>query len=203
MTRGIAWLLATLIILSVSLWQLFRPAPAAADLPVLHTLGGDFTLDSTSGPDLSLSDLQGRPLLLNFGYTGCPDVCPTALARMRDTLLEAGAGSADVQPVFVTLDPEVDTVDRIGPYVRFFDPGFIGMTGSPEAIAAAAEPFKVFYERTPSTSGDGYSISHSSHIYLIDRSGRVRATFGGGVPVPMMAAAVRQLLTEEEQATDA
>lgn len=207
MTRGTAWLLGTLIVLSVSVWQLLRPAAADMELPVLYTLGGDFTLDSTLDRPLSLSELQGRLVLLNFGYTGCPDVCPTALARIRDLLSEVDVSSAEIQPVFVTLDPEVDTVDRIRPYVRFFDPDFIGMTGSAEEIARAAEPFKVFYEREPGVVEGSYSISHSSHIYLIDSQGRVRATFAEGVTVPAMAMAVRHLLDEPiegaEETTDA
>lgn len=196
MTRGVAWLLGTLIVLSFSVWQLFRPSSAIAELPVLYTLGGDFTLESTLGRPLSLSELHGQPVLLNFGYTGCPDVCPTALARMRDTLKEVGEEADKVQPVFVTLDHEADSLDRIEPYVQFFDPSFIGMTGTAEAIARATAPFKVYYEREPGTGEGSYTISHSSHIYLIDAVGQVRATFAEGVPIHAMASAVRQLLAE-------
>lgn len=195
MTRGLAWLLAVLVLTPVLWWQLDRAQERPA-LPVLYTLGGDFILDSTNGEPLALSDLRGTPVLLNFGYTGCPDVCPTALARIRDALQMLPDGRTQVQPVFVTLDPEVDTVDRIGPYVRFFDPSFIGLTGSATEIEDAARAYKVFYEKQVSDSSMGYSISHSSHIYLLDSAGQVRATFGEGVPVEKITAAVQQLLTE-------
>ena len=195
MSRGACWLVACLVLLPLAFLQAFRlhdPVP----LPVLHTLGGDFTLDSTLGKPLSLSDLRGDVILLNFGYTGCPDVCPTALARMRDSLALLAPARQRVRPVFVTLDPEFDTVDRIGPYVRFFDPRFIGLTGSETAVSAAASHYKVYFEREPSASETGYAISHSSHIYLLDTNGRVRATFGEGVPVENIATAVRRLLAE-------
>lgn len=195
MTRGAAWLLACLLIGSVLGWQVWRTSRAVDPLPVLYTLGGDFTLDSTLGEPLSLSSLQGGLVLLNFGYTACPDVCPTALARMRDVLEGIGVPER-VQPVFVTLDPERDSVDRIAPYLQFFNPRFIGFTGTEAEIAAAAGHYKVFYQREPSESADGYSISHSSHIYLLDGAGRVRATFGEGVPVPDIVATVDRLLSE-------
>jgi protein SCO1/2 len=198
MSRGLAWIVGLAVLTPLVLFQVSRGAPTEP-LPVLYTLGGDFTLQGTRGKDLSLSDLQGRLVLLNFGYTGCPDVCPTALARMGEALDRADVDRARVQPLFVTLDPEVDTVDRIRPYVRFFDPDFIGLTGSAAAIAAAAERFKVYYERVPAISGAGYSITHSSHIYLLDPAGRVRATFGEGVPVADIASAIGRLAREGEQ----
>ena len=124
MTRGAAWLIATAILLGSAGFSYHRTTGSAGSpLPVLYTLGGDFELDATSGKRLSLSDLEGEFVLLNFGYTGCPDVCPTALARMRDVLNLLGDRRAAVRPVFVTLDPEVDGIDRIGPYLSFFDPG--------------------------------------------------------------------------------
>lgn len=198
MTRGTAWLIAAVILIGSALISLQRHT-ATPPLPVLYTLGGDFELQSTAGGRLSLSQLEGEVVLLNFGYTGCPDVCPTALARMRDLLSLLGAEKQGVRPLFVTLDPEVDTLDRIGPYVRFFDPAFIGLTGKQDEIARAAASFKVYYERTPLESSAGYAISHSSHIYLIDAVGQVRATFGEGVAVPAMAATVSRLIQESRE----
>ena len=196
MSRGAAWLIASLILLGSALYATQRTPVVASPLPVLYTLGGDFQLDSTEGDRLALSDLEGQVVLLNFGYTGCPDVCPTALARMRDVLSLLGAQKAAVRPLFVTLDPDVDTLDRIGPYLDFFDPAFIGLTGSAQEIAHAAESYKVFYERQSLPSAAGYTISHSSHIYLIDTAGQGRATFGEGVPVPRIADSVYQLVIE-------
>ncbi len=199
MSRGAAWLIAALVLMGSALYATQRSPVAPAPLPVLYTLGGDFELESTGGGRLSLTDLRGEVVLLNFGYTGCPDVCPTALARMRDVLDQLGEKKASVRPLFVTLDPEVDTLDRIGPYLDFFDPAFIGLTGSSHEIAQAAEGFKVYYERAPLSSAAGYTISHSSHIYLIDAEGQVRATFGEGVPVPAMVETVNQLVVATER----
>jgi protein SCO1/2 len=205
--RGVAWLLALAVLAPFVVMNMGRatgPDTSTDPLPVLYTLGGDFTLNSTLGRALSLSELEGSLVLLNFGYTGCPDVCPTALARMRDAMNLAELEVDDaIQPLFVTLDPEVDSLDRIAPYVAFFDPRFIGLTGAPEAVQAATAPFKVYVEKvfnetSAGVTGPGYSITHSSHIYLLDTSGRVRATFGEGVPVPEIAAAIERLAGESE-----
>jgi len=197
-SRGLAWLVGTLVLTPFVAWQLVRGADAAVPLPVLYTLGGEFALDSTRGGQIALSDFRGSLVLLNFGYTGCPDVCPTALARMRDALNLAGTGDRRVVPMFITLDPDADTAARLAPYVAFFHPDLIGLTGSDDEIAAAAGAFKVFYERVPNGSTGGYQISHSSHLYLIDAAGRVRGTFGEGVPVEEIAGAIRRLQQEPE-----
>jgi protein SCO1/2 len=199
MSRGLAWALGTLTVVCVLVWQVTHFAPSTRPLPLLYTLGGDFALPSTNGSTTRLLDFRGDLVLLNFGYTSCPEVCPTALARMRDVLSMLPEGRTRVHPVFVTLDPEVDTVDRLQPYLQFFDSAFIGLTGTPAQIAQTAADYNVFYEREPMNSLMGYSISHSSHIYLLDGQGRVRATFGEGVPVPQIANTVYQLLGEEVQ----
>jgi len=198
MSRGVAWLVGTLVLTPFVAWQLVRGADAAVPLPVLYTLGGEFALDSTRGGRVALSDFEGSVVLLNFGYTGCPDVCPTALARMRDALNLAGPGDRPVVPLFVTLDPGADTAARLAPYVAFFHPDLIGLTGSDDEIAAAAAAFQVFHERESDGSAGGYQISHSSHLYLIDAAGRVRGTFGEGVPVEEIAGAIRRLQKETE-----
>jgi len=197
MSRGLVWALGMLIIGCALAWQVTHLAPPTKPLPLLYTLGGDFVLPSTTGATTSLADFRGDLVLLNFGYTSCPEVCPTVLARMRDVLSMLPEGRARVRPVFITLDPEVDTVDRLQPYLGFFDSAFVGLTGTPAQIAQTAADYNVFYEREPMASSLGYSISHSSHIYLLDGQGRVRATFGEGVPLPQIAGAVYQLLGED------
>lgn len=184
---------ALLILSSAIAWQNTR-ATNTAPLPVLYTLGGDFALPSTRGSNLQLAALRPDVVLLNFGYTSCPDVCPTALARMRDVI--AAMPDAAVQPVFVTLDPARDTVDRLAPYVAAFDPRFIAATGSAAEIAAVAAQFHVYHATHVDEASATYSIDHSAQIYLVDALGRVRATFGESVTVPKMIATVRQLLTE-------
>lgn len=164
-------------------------------LPVIETLGGDFALPATSGGTVSLQQFRGRVVLLNFGFTSCPDVCPTVLARMRRLLLGLGDAISDVQPLFVTIDPARDTLDVLKPYLEHFHPAFIGLGGSEQQIRAAADLFKVYYARDDAT-GASYGFTHSDRIYLIDRQGRVRATFANSTTDDEMLAAVRLLLTE-------
>ncbi len=164
-------------------------------LPVIESLGGDFTLPATSGGTVSLQQFRGRLVLLNFGYTSCPDVCPTVLARMRQLLLGLGDAATGVQPLFVTIDPSRDTLDVLKPYLEYFHPAFIGLSGTEEQTRAAADPFKVYYVRE-SERENGYDFTHSDRIYLIDRQGRVRATFAAYTTDDEMLAITRQLLAE-------
>lgn len=194
--RRLALLMATALLALATarmagLW--LSPPP----LPVLDTLGGDFRLQSTRGDELSLESLRGRLVLLNFGYTACPDVCPTVLARLRALLLDLEALGIEPQPLFVTLDPERDDLDTLTRYVTHFHSELVGLRGTQSETAAAAGLYQVFYEREPGQTTADYQLSHSVHIYLIDTAGRVRATFGGDVPLPDMVAAVRRLAREE------
>lgn len=193
MSRANAIAVAVLILAGVVAWQTLR-ATAAVPLPVLYSLGGDFALPSTLGRAVSLADFHGEVVLLNFGYTSCPDVCPTALARIRDVL--KALPDAPLQPVFVTLDPERDTLDRLVPYVGAYDARFVAVTGSAAQISDAAVHYHVYSQKRVIDSSLGYSIDHSGQIYLLDGDGRVRATFGENVTVPAMVGAVRQLLAE-------
>jgi len=193
MSRLSVIIVALLVLGSVVTWQTTRATPAAP-LPVLYTLGGNFALPSTRGYVLDLAELQGAVVLLNFGYTSCPDICPTTLARMRDVL--AGLPHDAVQPVFVTLDPARDTLARLAPYVAAFDPRFIAATGSESEIASIAARYHVYRAMHSDESGSGYSMDHSAQIYLLDAQGRVRATFGESTTVPRMIATVRQLLLQ-------
>lgn len=164
-------------------------------LPVLETLGGGFTLPSTRGGALSLDDLRGQVVLLNFGYTACPEVCPTVLARLRAVLLDLDALDIPVQPLFVTLDPERDELPALSAYLAHFHPSLVGLRGSPEETAELARRYQVYYQHAPAGEDGSYALDHSVHIYLIDPAGRVRATFGADVPVPEMVTAVRRLQT--------
>lgn len=164
-------------------------------LPVLDALGGEFSLPSTLGRDTPLSEFRGRLVLLNFGFASCPDVCPTVLSRMRQALLGLGDDAAEVQPVFVTIDPERDTLETLGPYVKHFHPAFIAMSGTPEDTRTAAALFKVYYAREDNPQ-IGYGFAHSDQIYLLDRQGRVRATFANTATTGDMVASMRRLLAE-------
>ena len=146
------------------------PPAGAGDPP--RPSGGEFTLDSTRGP-VDLGDLEGNVVMLFFGYTSCPDVCPLSLAKIGACLSSLGAEQAqDVGALFITLDPGRDTAERMYQYANFFHPGIIGLTGSKEEIDELTARYGVTYERKQSPeSALGYTISHSDTILLLDRDG--------------------------------
>ena len=166
------------------LTALLAGVPIAAadgkDMPA----GGEFTLTSLQGP-VNLSDHRGKVVLLFFGYTSCPDICPISLARIGACLssLEAGQ-AARVSAMFITLDPERDTAERMGRYAGFFHPGIVGLTGDAGAIDDVTGRYGITWERKSSPeSALGYSISHPDTILLVDAEGalvgEVRGEDGG------------------------
>lgn len=165
-----------------------------APLPV-YPIGANFCLESTEGP-FSLDQLPGVKLLY-FGYTSCPDACPTALGRALETsrLLET-SGDPGFAMVFVSVDPQRDSPAKIQEYVDFFGLAGIGLTDSEEEVAKAASSFAVFYERSPSTSGLGYLVDHSTSMYLLDGSNRVRQIVDSTASADQIAGWVRELAAE-------
>ena len=137
----------------------------------------DFTLIDESGASFSLSDLRGRWILLTYGYTHCPDVCPLTLAHLRDVKKRLNLGNAELTVVFVTIDPERDTLDTLRQYIGHFDAEFKGLTGNAEQIAQAATAFNVKYEKQASDSAAGYSMAHTAYIFAIDPQLQLRVTY--------------------------
>jgi cytochrome oxidase Cu insertion factor (SCO1/SenC/PrrC family) len=134
------------------------------------TVGAPFTLTDTTGRRRSSSEFRGKLMVVYFGYTYCPDVCPTDVMAISQALRALGPAAEDIQPVFITIDPERDT-PLLAEYLAAFHPGFIGLTGSPEEIRAVANSYKAFYARVPDARGSDYSIDHTGVIYLMDRNG--------------------------------
>ncbi|MEJ5988704.1 SCO family protein [Ramlibacter sp. PS3R-8] len=128
-------------------------------------------LSGSDGRDFELARLRGKVVLLSFGFTSCPAVCPTTLATLAQARAALGAAGADVQVVFVSVDPERDTVPRLKAYVSAFDPTFLGATGSPAAVARALAGFGASASKV--ASGAGYGYDHTSSVFLIDRQGRL------------------------------
>lgn len=156
--------------------------------------GGELRLTDTAGKVRTLADFRGKVVALFFGYTFCPDVCPTTLGEMKSVLARLGDDAKRVQVIFVTVDPERDTPELLAKYVTAFDPGFIGLYGTPEATAAAAKSFRVFYEKVPGSSPKTYSINHTAGTYLIDPQGRLRLFVRYGQDVDAIAGDIRLLL---------
>ncbi len=154
----------------------------------------NFTLTSHMGQSISLSDFKGQIVLLYFGYTTCPDVCPTTLAELKQARQLLGKRSDEVQVLMVTVDPERDTVPILADYITHFDPSFIGLTGTPEEIAEVATYYGVFYERQESESALGYLVDHSATVMVIDRDGYLRLIYPYGTSSEDIAADLDYML---------
>lgn len=154
----------------------------------------DFTLDSSLGAPAALSDFRGKYVLLYFGYTNCPDVCPLTLAEMRGALDRLGGKADKVQPIFVTLDPARDTPEHMAAYLKFFHPTLVGLTGTLEQIQELATRFGIFFEQRESGSASGYLVDHTSVVLVIDGEGRLRGIFPNGVTGEQMASDLDSLI---------
>jgi protein SCO1/2 len=157
-------------------------------------VGGEFSLTDPRGGRVRLSDFRGRFVLLYFGFTTCPDICPTDLLAIGEAVKALGKDGDSVQPVFVTLDPERDTREMIGEYVANFHPRFVALTGSEAEVRRVATSYKVFFEKLPMTGAAKYTIDHSAFTFLIDRNGGYLGVFPPGTPPERMATVVRDEL---------
>jgi cytochrome oxidase Cu insertion factor (SCO1/SenC/PrrC family) len=160
-------------------------------------LGGDFRLIDHNNNPFTLQQLQGKTVLLFFGYTYCPDICPTELANIAAVLNELNNQTDQVQGLFVSLDPSRDTPEVLYDYVRYFNQGLVGLTGSEEAVAQVARQYRVNYRRHEKGNGS-YTIDHSANLYLIDRQGILSAVVPYGLPPQHVLKVVRGLLDKHE-----
>ena len=142
----------------------------------------DFALPDTQGKLRSVQDFKGKAVIVFFGYTQCPDACPTTLAEIADAKKLLGADGARVQPVLISLDPERDKPDVLKAYVANFGPDFIALRGTPEQTAAVAKDFKVFYRKVPGSAPGSYTLDHSAASYVYDPKGQLRlyVRYGAG-----------------------
>lgn len=189
---------ALLLLLALSLPLQARELVYNATGIVADGIGGDFTLSGPGGKPVSLADYRGKVVILYFGYTSCPDICPSSLSIMQRTMRGLEEVEADeVQGLFVTVDPARDGGERLQDYASYFHPGFIGLEGDAEATRKAARLWNVSYMREESDSAAGYLISHSDYIYLLDREGELAALFNSKSRHGDLITAIRQLLNEE------
>ena len=162
-----------------------------------YEIGGEFELTNQRGERMRLSDLAGRALVMFFGYTYCPDVCPATLARVREVKAALPPeDAARFTGILVSVDPARDTPNRLGQYVEFFDPDFVGLTGSEDELEDIARRYGAQFMIPEGQSEDGYLVNHSSIAYLIDPAGHVRAFYYGDEPIDAIAANVREVLEE-------
>ena len=154
----------------------------------------DFTLQSASGP-VSLSDFSGKVVVLYFGYTFCPDVCPTTMSDLATAMKLLGRKADDVQVIMVSVDPERDTSKIMEEYVHAFDPTFIGLSGTPEQIAVTAAKYGVFYAKQEGSDATGYLISHTATVMVIDAEGRLKLLEDFGTAPEDIAADLKHVIT--------
>jgi protein SCO1 len=193
----IASLLAGFAILAVGAFVALalRDNPrGVAGTPLAGAIGGPFHLVDQNGKTITDGDLRGKWLLVYFGYTHCPDACPTALNDISIAFDELGPKRAAVRPVFITVDPERDTPDTLKSYVASFDAPILALTGTPEEVARAAKGYRVYYAKHPEPGGD-YSMDHSSVIYVMDPEGRFTASFTQENTPEQIAERLKKLLT--------
>ncbi|HEX7439517.1 MAG TPA: SCO family protein [Caldimonas sp.] len=170
-----------------------RPQFKATDVTGAD-FGRSLALPDLTGRMRTLEDFKGKVTVIFFGYTQCPDVCPTTLVELAQVKKSLGAEGDRVQGVFVTIDPERDTPEVLKAYVASFDPGFVALRGTPEQTAAAAKEFKVFYAKVPGKSPGSYTMDHTAASYVLDVDGRLRLFVRYGSGAAALAADLSALL---------
>lgn len=164
-----------MILLTMGNVQAKLPPPPAG-------IGGDFTLTGTDGKPMSLRDFKDQTVLLFFGYTYCPDVCPTAMLTLTSVQEMLGEKAGRVSILFITVDPERDTLEKLKSYVAYFGPSFFGLGGSSQEIAKVAALYRASYQKVEMDSSSVYQVSHTDFIYLIDGQGRTRSMYRSSSP---------------------
>lgn len=154
----------------------------------------DFALTDHNGQARTLANFRGKVVVVFFGFTQCPDICPTTLSDMAQVKQKLGAQGEQLQVLLVTLDPERDTPTLLSQYVPNFDPSFLGLTGTPEAIAQTAKEFKVFYQKVAGKTATSYTLDHTAASFVFDPQGRVRLFLRYGLGVDETVADIRRLM---------
>jgi len=198
MLRVVRWVafaaIAGLIIAWGGLWLRGMgdgAGPAVAGLPGGVEVGGPFTLQDAEGRKVTDADFRGRWMLVYFGYSTCPDVCPTELQTLVSSVDTLGALASKVAMLFITVDPDRDHGAALAEYTKLFDPKLIGLTGTPQQIAAAAKAYRVYYAKVTPKESSTYLMDHSSFIYLMGPDGHLRALFRQGATGQDIADALR------------
>ena len=156
--------------------------------------GKDFSLTDHNGKSRSLSDFSGKVVIVFFGFTQCPDVCPTTLNEMTLLKKQLGEDGQRLQVLFVTVDPERDTPELLKAYMANFDPGFLALTGSLEQLQILAKDFKVYFKKVPGKTTSSYTMDHSAGSYIFDPQGRLRLFSQYGAQPELLAQDIKKLL---------
>jgi len=198
MTHKILFLLVPVIVTSIiSVQEIEGSEDAGTNLKkpeFYENFGGDFSLTGPEGKTVSLEDFRNKVVLIYFGYTFCPDVCPITLSNLKLLMLGLQEKADDVQVIFVSIDPERDTFEKLKDYVPYFHPTFIGLTGSEEDIAAVAKKYQTFYLKQKVESEAGYLMAHTDVVILVDQNGRFRGRYKSKYDLDKLTTDIRWLL---------
>ena len=178
------------LIAAFAVWDSTR----AQELEILETVGGDFSLVAGDGQPVTLKSFEGRPVLMFFGYTACPDICPTTMITLKKVKKELGEDGDKVQVLFISIDPDRDSPKLAQEYAGYFDPAFIGLSGTIEQVTDAAKKFRAFFKKKEGSSAAGYLVAHTDVIYLLDGQGRTRGLYQLTDDVKRIAGDVQKLL---------
>ena len=186
------WLVGTLCLGLVGCES--KPVFNALDVTGIQGYGNDFRLTDHSGKPRTMADFRGKVVVIFFGYTHCPDVCPTTLSEMRQVMQLLGSDAQRLQVLFVTVDPARDTPQLLSKYVPSFHPSFLGLYGDPAATEKVARDFKIFYRISPGKTADSYTVDHNAASLVFDPQGRLRLFINYGLGADKIAPDVRKLL---------
>lgn len=166
----------------------------AIDITGVQGYGNDFRLTDHTGKPRTMADFRGKVVAIFFGFTQCPDVCPTTLAEMNQVMQLLGKDSERLQVLFITIDPKRDTPELLNKYVPSFNPAFLGLYGDAAATAQVAKDFKIIYRAVPGKTADSYTMDHSAGMLVFDPEGRLRLFMNYGLAADKMAADIKRLL---------
>ncbi len=170
-----------------------KPAFLGSDITGSH-LGKDMAMQDGNGKLRTLADYKGKVKVVFFGFTQCPDVCPTAMAELAQAMTLLGDDAGKAQVIMISVDPERDTPEVLASYVKAFNPHFIGLTGTPEQLAATAKSFKAYYAKVKGATPEQYTMDHSASFYLLDQDGEARVLVRGDASAKDIAHDIRALL---------
>jgi len=204
MQMALAIMLGLLLAAAFVVWQTYQGEARRAQMremamraPPTGSIGGPFTLTDQNGKTVRDTNFRDKYMLVYFGYTYCPDLCPTGLESIAHALDQLGPDAKKIQPIFITVDPARDTPDKLKQYVASFHPQIIGLTGTPEQIAAVAREYQVYYAKGEDVDNGDYLMDHSTLIYVMDPNGKFVMTFPDDTDPTAMTEALRTLWSKK------
>jgi protein SCO1 len=181
------------LVLCTAIVLLVTGRDGVPSMPQVAAIGGPFSLTDQNGRTFTDQDVKGKPFLVFFGYTNCPDFCPTTMFEISEVLKALGPDAERTRALFISVDPERDTPAALKDYISSFDPHITALTGEPEAVAAVAKAYRAYYKRVPLKDG-GYTMDHLVLVYLMGKDGRFVSRFNLNRPIEASAAELRKYL---------